>query len=83
MAWFYLLSREFLTHLPTIHYNISTCNPRFLDCYDPIFLGTAELADLSMNHCFCVVQPNPAPTHTGPPGDGLSIICSIRDYSHK
>lgn len=79
----YLLSREFLTHLPAIHYNISTCNSRFLDCYSPIFLGTAELADLSMNHCFCIVQPSSASTHTGHAADGLSITCCIKDYSHK
>lgn len=79
----YWLSREFLTHLPTIHYNISTCNSRFLDCYSPIFLGTAELADLCMNHCFCILQPNSASTHTSNSADVLNITCFIKDYSHK
>lgn len=78
MVWFTC----FLTHLPTIHYNISSCNSRFLVCCIPVFLSTAELADLCMNHCYCILQPNSASTHTSNSGV-LNITCFIKDYSHS
>lgn len=79
----YLLSREFLTPLPTIHYNISTCISSFLDSYRCTLLGAAELADLCMNHHFCTLQPKSTFTCTSKSARVLHIACFVKDYSHK